>query len=56
MGRKRVIPVLSGLGFDDLEQFSALLGDRKGLSTDSHGLDEIAALIVDSVNGGTSGE
>jgi len=56
MGRKRVIPVLSGLGFDDLEQFSSLLGDRKGLSTDSHGLDEIAALIVDSVNGGTSGE
>lgn len=55
MGRKRVIPILSGLGFDDLEEFSSLLGDRKGLSTGTHGLDEIAALIVDSVNGGSSG-
>jgi hypothetical protein len=56
MGRKRVIPVISGLGFDDVEEFSSLLGDRKGLSTDTHGLDEIADLIVGSVGGGTSGE
>lgn len=54
MGRKRVIPVISGLGFDDVEEFSSLLGDRKGLSTDAHGLDEIADLIVDSVSDGTS--
>jgi hypothetical protein len=56
MGRKRVIPVISGLGFDDVEEFSSLLGDRKGLSTDTHGLDEIADLIVGSVGGGTSGK
>ena len=56
MGRKRVIPVISGLGFDDVAEFSSLLGDRKGLSTDAHGLDEIADLIVDSVGDGTSGD
>lgn len=56
MGRKRVIPIISGLGFGEVEEFSALLGDRKGLSTDTHGLDEIAALIVDSMGGGMSGE
>jgi hypothetical protein len=55
MGRKRVIPVISGLRFDDVEEFSSLLGDRKGLSTDTHGLDETADLIVGSVGGGTSG-
>lgn len=49
MGRKRVIPVISGLEFDDVEEFSSHLGDRKGLSTDTHGLDEIAELIVNSV-------
>lgn len=49
MGRKRVIPILSGLEFDDVEVFSSLLGDRKGLSTDTHGLDEIAELIVEAV-------
>ncbi|MGD8202453.1 TIR domain-containing protein [Ornithinimicrobium sp. W1679] len=56
MGRKRVIPVVSGLGFNDVEAFSSLLGDRKGLSTDSHGLDEIAALIVDSLDGRAAAE
>jgi hypothetical protein len=56
MGRKRVIPVISWLGFDDVEEFSSLLGDRKGLSTDTHGLDEIVDLIVGSVGGGRSGE
>lgn len=50
MGRKRVIPVISGLEFDDVEKFSSLLGDRKGLSTDIHGLDEIADLIVHSLS------
>ena len=49
MGRKRVIPVISGLDFDDVSAFSSLLGDRKGLNTESHGLDEIAALIVESL-------
>lgn len=48
MKRKRVIPVLSGLEFDDVEAFSSLLGDRKGLFTDAHGLDEIAELIVEA--------
>lgn len=56
MGRKRVIPIISGLEFDDVEEFSSLLGDRKGLSTDAHGLDEIADLIVDSVGDGTSSQ
>lgn len=54
MGRKRVIPVVSGLEFDDVEEFSSLLGDRKGLSTKAHGLDEIADLIVEAVSGGAS--
>lgn len=49
MGRKRVIPVVAGLSFDDVEQFSALLGERKGLSTAAHGLGEIADLIAASV-------
>ncbi|MGC0252613.1 toll/interleukin-1 receptor domain-containing protein [Pseudactinotalea sp. Z1748] len=53
MGRKRVIPVISGLEFEDVEEFSSLLGDRKGLSADAHGLGEIADLIVDSVGEGT---
>jgi hypothetical protein len=56
MGRKRVIPVVAGLGFDDVAEFSSLLGDRKGLSTDTHGLDEIADLIVDSIGGSRSGD
>lgn len=56
MGRKRVIPVVSGLGFEDVQGFSSLLGDRKGLSADSHGLDEIADLIVGSLAGGTQDE
>lgn len=54
MGRKRVIPVISGLEFDDIEEFSSLLGERKGLSADAHGLGEIADLIVHSVGEGTS--
>lgn len=49
MGRKRVIPVIAGLTFEDVEDFSALLGDRKGLSTDAHGLDEVADLIAESL-------
>jgi hypothetical protein len=53
MGRKCVIPVISGLRFEDVQQFSALLGDRKGLSTDTHGLDDIAQLIGDSITGDT---
>ena len=56
MGRKRVIPVISGLGFDEVGEFSSLLGDRKGLSTDTHGLDEIANLIVDSLGARPSEE
>lgn len=56
MGRKRVIPVISGLKFEDVQEFSSLLGDRKGLSTATHGLDEIAELIVDSVGDRVSGE
>ncbi len=51
MGRKRVIPVISGLEFQDVEDFSSLLGDRKGLSAGAHGLHEIADLIVESVSG-----
>jgi hypothetical protein len=56
MGRKRVIPVIAGLGFDDVAEFSSLLGDRKGLSTDTHGFEEIADLIVASLAGKTAGE
>lgn len=52
MGRKRVIPVFSGLGFGEVERFSARLGGRKGISVDAHGLDEIAELLVAGLRGG----
>lgn len=55
MGRKRVIPVVAGLEFAAMEEFSALLGDRKGINTGAHGLDEIASLIADSVGVGPVG-
>lgn len=48
-GRKRVIPVLAGLSFSEMQDFSALLGDRGGLSTADHGLDEIADLLARSI-------
>ncbi|WP_134772102.1 toll/interleukin-1 receptor domain-containing protein [Ornithinimicrobium flavum] len=50
-GRKRVIPVLAGLSFSEMQDFSALLGDRSGLSTADHGLDEIADLLARSMRG-----
>lgn len=56
MGRKRVIPVVAGLEFEEVAEFSSLLGDRKGISTRTHGFDEIATLIVASIGSGTSND
>lgn len=41
-GRRRVIPVLHGVTFDDLSAYSPILNDFVGLDMDLHGLSEIA--------------
>lgn len=46
----RVIPVLHGLTFDDLNDESPLLASRAGLSTAENSLEEIAAMIADTVD------
>ena len=48
-GRKRVIPVVAGLSFSEVAEFSAMLGDRAGISIETHGLDEIAEMICRSL-------
>lgn len=44
-GRRRVIPVLDGISFDDLTHYSPLLADFVGLSTERADLGEIADQI-----------
>lgn len=43
--RRRVIPVLDGVTFDDLSRYSPLLSDLVGLTTERDGLDDIAEQI-----------
>ncbi len=43
--RRRVIPVLEGVTFDDLSRYSPLLADLVGLTTETEGLDDIAERI-----------
>ncbi len=45
-GRRRVIPVLEGVSFDDLAGYSPLLADLVGLSTETEGFGEIAEQIA----------
>lgn len=44
--RKRVIPVLDGVGRTDLSQYSPILADLVGLSTEDEGFDEMAERIA----------
>ncbi|MBM9463838.1 toll/interleukin-1 receptor domain-containing protein [Aeromicrobium sp. YIM 150415] len=46
----RVIPVLHGLSFDELNDESPLLASRAGLSTEENSLEEIAAMIADTID------
>jgi hypothetical protein len=53
--RRRVIPVLDDVTFDDLARYSPLLADLVGLTTETEGLDDIAERIRATVSGaGTS--
>ncbi len=45
-GRRRVIPVLHGVTFEDLSAYSPILSDFVGLDMDLHGLGEIADQIT----------
>lgn len=45
-GRRRVIPVLDGVTFSDLTTYSPLLADLVGLTTETHGVGEIAEQIA----------
>lgn len=47
--RKRLIPVLDGVGRTDLSAYSPLLADLQGLDTDREGFDEIAVRIVETL-------
>lgn len=44
--RKRLIPVLDGVGRADLSAYSPMLADLKGLDTEREGFDEIAVRIA----------
>jgi hypothetical protein len=44
--RRRIIPVLDGVGFEDLSRYSPLLADLVGLTTETDGLDGIAERIT----------
>ncbi|GAB3267063.1 hypothetical protein GCM10027425_33700 [Alteromonas gracilis] len=46
----RVVPVLHGLSFEDLNDESPLLASRAGLSSEENSLEEIAAMIADTID------
>lgn len=48
-GRRRIIPILEGVTFDDLGAYSPLLADAKGLSTEYEGIGEIAEQIANAI-------
>lgn len=52
--RKRVIPILHGVAHGELAQYSALLNDLVGLSTDTHEFDEIAEEIAQTLTDAAS--
>lgn len=54
-GRRRVVPVLDGVGFDDLASYSPLLADFVGLSTENEGWGEIAAQIAAALSAAAEG-
>jgi hypothetical protein len=43
--RRRVIPILDGVTFDDLARYSPLLADLVGLTTETAALGDIADLV-----------
>jgi hypothetical protein len=43
--RRRVIPVLTGVSFEELEQYSSILSAFVGLDLDMHGMAEVAEQI-----------
>ena len=49
-GRKRIIPIVADLSFEAVGEFSVILGDRRGLSPSTHGLDEIAEMIAGALH------
>jgi TIR domain len=52
--RRRVIPVLDGVSFEQLSAYSPLLADLVGLNTDINGLDEIAEQITTALDSGAA--
>ncbi len=46
--RRRVVPVLDNVDFDDLQSWSPMLADTAGLSTKNHGLDDLADRLADA--------
>lgn len=49
--RRRVIPVLDGVDFEDLQSWSPMLADTVGLSTKNFGLDELADRLASTARG-----
>lgn len=41
---------MADLSFEAVGEFSVILGDRRGLSTSTHGLDEIAEMIAGALH------
>jgi hypothetical protein len=52
--RRRVIPVLDGVSFEQLSAYSPLLADLTGLNTDIDGLDQIAEQIATTLAAGAA--
>jgi hypothetical protein len=50
-GRRRVIPILDGISYEDLAQYSPILSSLVGLSTERQGFDEIAEDIANALTG-----
>jgi hypothetical protein len=48
--RRRVIPILDGVSYDELAKYSPLLTDRVGLNTESYGRGEIADEIARTIS------
>lgn len=54
-GKEAVIPILHEVTLEQLQEYSPLLHDQKGLSTADHTVEEIAKLIVSTLNGARMG-
>ncbi|WP_197028931.1 toll/interleukin-1 receptor domain-containing protein [Blastococcus sp. URHD0036] len=47
--RRRIIPILFGIGFEDLETYSPILSTFVGLDGDRHGMSEVAEQIANTL-------